>query len=100
MPEALSALIHQTHAGRAVCPNFEVCSQRLVQYAAPEIPGNEENLQNTNGLIRWYLPKGTDFAMIDDKMISDIEYALNTRPRKRLGYQTPLEVFTSVALKC
>ena len=57
--------------------------------------------ENTNGLIRWYLPKGTDFAMIDDKMISDIEYALNTRPRKRLGYRTPLEVFNkaSVALK-
>lgn len=58
--------------------------------------------ENTNGLIRWYLPKGTDFAMIDDKMISDIEYALNTRPRKRLGYKTPLEVFNkaSGALKC
>lgn len=57
--------------------------------------------ENTNGLIRWYLPKGTDFAMVSDKRIREIERRLNTRPRKRLGWKTPLEVFNqSVALKC
>lgn len=57
--------------------------------------------ENTNGLIRWYLPKRTDFATISDERISEIEYRLNTRPRKRLGWKTPLEVFNqSVALKC
>lgn len=56
--------------------------------------------ENTNGLIRWYLPKGTDLATVTDEMIAKIERVLNTRPRKRLQYQTPLEVFTSVALKC
>lgn len=55
--------------------------------------------ENTNGLIRWYLPKGTDFAIVTDKVIATVERSLNTRPRKRLRYQTPLEVFTSVALK-
>ena len=55
--------------------------------------------ENTNGLIRWYLPKGTDFAMVSDEDIKEIENLLNTRPRKRLEYQTPLEVFTSGALK-
>jgi IS30 family transposase len=56
--------------------------------------------ENTNGLIRWYLPKGTDFATIHDKSIQDIEYALNIRPRKRLGFKTPLEVFNQgVALQ-
>jgi IS30 family transposase len=55
--------------------------------------------ENTNSLIRWYLPKKTDFATISSEQLSAIEYALNTRPRKRLGYQTPLEVFNqSVAL--
>jgi IS30 family transposase len=54
--------------------------------------------ENTNGLIRWYLPKGTDFATISDEEISRIEYELNTRPRKRLGYKTPLQML-SVALK-
>jgi IS30 family transposase len=55
--------------------------------------------ENTNGLIRWYLPKGTDFATISGTELRKIERALNTRPRKRLGWQTPLEVFrASVAL--
>ncbi len=49
--------------------------------------------ENTNGLVRWYLPKGTDFATISEREIREIEHALNGRPRKRLGYQTPHEVF-------
>lgn len=57
--------------------------------------------ENTNGLIRWYLPKGTDFATVSKERIKEIEYRLNTRPRKRLGWKTPLEVFNQgVALKC
>lgn len=47
--------------------------------------------ENTNGLVRWYLPKGTDFATITDEEIAAIEFALNTRPRKRLGWKTPLQ---------
>jgi len=55
--------------------------------------------ENTNGLMRWYLPKGTDFATISDETIKAIETALNNRPRKRLGWRTPLEAFNeSVAL--
>jgi IS30 family transposase len=54
--------------------------------------------ENTNGLIRWYLPKGTDFATIPEAVIDEIEYRLNTRPRKRLYWQTPLEVFNSFVL--
>lgn len=56
--------------------------------------------ENTNGLIRWYLPKKTDFAKVTDEEILFIENELNTRPRKRLGYKTPLEVLNpSVALQ-
>lgn len=55
--------------------------------------------ENTNGLIRWYFPKGTDFATISNETIQTVEDALNNRPRKRLGWKTPLEVFNeSVAL--
>lgn len=57
--------------------------------------------ENTNGLIRWYLPKRTDFATVSDMRIREIEHRLNTRPRKRLGWKTPLQIFNqSVALKC
>lgn len=57
--------------------------------------------ENTNGLIRWYFPKGTDFDRISDEEIKAVETALNNRPRKRLGWKTPLEVFNeSVAFQC
>lgn len=66
-------------------------------YSAWERGTNE----NTNGLIRWYFPKGTNFATIPDDRIAAVEAALNCRPRKRLGWRTPLEVFAdSVALTC
>lgn len=55
--------------------------------------------ENTNGLIRWYFPKGTDFATISEETIKAVEDALNNRPRKRLGWKTPLEAFNeSVAV--
>lgn len=53
--------------------------------------------ENTNGLVRWYFPKGTDFRTIPDAEIAQVEHLLNTRPRKRLGWRTPLEIM-SVAL--
>ena len=53
--------------------------------------------KNTNGLIRDYFPKKTDFSMISDEEIAQVEYLLNTRPRKRLGWLSPLEAL-SVAL--
>lgn len=55
--------------------------------------------ENTNGLIRWYLPKGTDLAMIPEKTVRVIEQRLNSRPRKRLDWRTPLEVFNSFVLR-
>ena len=45
--------------------------------------------ENTNGLIRQYIPKGTDFSEVTAKQIKWIENKLNNRPRKRLGYFTP-----------
>lgn len=71
-----------------------------VFFAHPYHSWERGTSENTNGLIRWYLPKKTDFATITDERIREIEHRLNTRPRKRLGWRTPLEVFNqSVALK-
>lgn len=63
-------------------------------YSSHERGANE----NANGLLREYFPKGTDFATISDEEISQVEYLLNTRPRKRLGWKTPLQMM-SVALQ-
>ena len=49
--------------------------------------------ENTNGLLRQYFPKGkTDFALVSDDRIAEVEALLNNRPRKKLGYRTPAEV--------
>ena len=50
-------------------------------------------VENTNGLIRQYFPKGTDFRNIPDKEIRAVETALNRRPRKTLDYETPEMLF-------
>lgn len=58
--------------------------------------------ENVNGLVRRFLPKKTDFRTVTDKEIRTVEYLLNTRPRKRLGWKTPYQVFyelTGVALQ-
>lgn len=49
--------------------------------------------ENMNGLIRQYLPKGTSFDSLDDNEIKRIRDKLNNRPRKKLGYLTPIEYF-------
>ena len=67
-------------------------------YASWERGSNE----NTNGLIRRFFPKKTDFRMVTEQEIRMVERLLNSRPRKRLGWKTPYQVFyehTGVALQ-
>lgn len=59
-------------------------------YASWQRGGNE----NANLWIRYYFPKGTDFSTITDEELRDVEWELNNRPRKRLKFKTPQEVFT------
>lgn len=59
--------------------------------------------ENTNGLIRRFFPKKTDFRKVSDEEIRRVEHLINSRPRKRFGGKTPYEVFfekTGVALDC
>jgi len=50
--------------------------------------------ENTNGLLRQYFPRKLDFRTIDDKSIQHAMDRLNNRPRKTMGYATPIEVFS------
>lgn len=56
------------------------------------------SVENAVGLTRRVWPKKTDYALISDEQIATLEYRLNTRPRKRLGYLTPFEYAARVAL--
>lgn len=51
--------------------------------------------ENVNMLLRGYLPKGTDIGKLLQKELDDIAYELNNRPRKRLDYKTPLEIYNT-----
>jgi IS30 family transposase len=76
----------------------EALSARLgikCYFARPYASWERGTNENANGLIRWYLPKGTDFRKITSEQIARIEYLLNSRPRKCLGYRTPTEVAAS-----
>lgn len=75
--------------------DIETSLDMKTYFAHAYCSGERGTNENTNGLIRWYFPKGTDFATIEDEDIKRVESLLNNRPRKRLGWRTPLEVFTS-----
>jgi IS30 family transposase len=64
-----------------------------VYFAHPYASWERGTNENTNGLLRQYFPKGSDFSKITDKQVKCAEKHLNTRPRKCLGARTPEMVF-------
>lgn len=64
-----------------------------VYFADASCPWQRGTNENTNGLIRQYFPKGTDFRAVQLRELKEVESRLNGRPRKVLGYYTPAEKF-------
>lgn len=72
----------------------------IIYFAHPYRSSERGRNENANGLIRRFLPKGTDFKKVTDDDILMIESMLNNRPRKRLGWLTPTEYYSAnVALE-
>ncbi len=66
-----------------------------IYFAHPYFSKQRGTNENTNGLIRRYLPKGTDFNKIDERSLRIIQEKLNNRPRKIIGFKTPQEMMGS-----
>jgi len=63
-----------------------------VFFADPDCAWQRGSNENSNGLLRRYFPKGTDFSQVSDEQLAAVIENLNNRPRKCLGYLTPHEV--------
>ena len=73
--------------------NIEIATGTTFYFATPYHSWERGTSENTNGLIRQYLPKGTSMASISQHRCNANARKLNSRPRKRLGYRTPEESF-------
>ena len=77
----------EMHAHKA----FTIATDVQVYFCDPRSPWQRGSNENTNGLLRQYFPRGTDFSRISQAQLNAIALRLNQRPRKTLGFETPAD---------
>jgi transposase, IS30 family len=78
---------------------FTVETEVQIYFCDPKSPWQRGSSENTNGLLRQYLPKSSDLSQASQRELDAIARSLNTRPRQTLGWMTPSQAFAeAVAL--
>lgn len=95
------ALLRQTltyDRGKEMAEHERLAERLAIRifFADPYSPWQRGTNENTNGLLRQYLPKGTDLSGYTQRELNAIAHRLNTRPRKCLDFATPLEVYAQL----
>ena len=75
---------------------FTVATNVQVYFCDPRSPWQRGSNENTNGLVRQYFPRGTNFSRISQAYLNAIALRLNQRPRKTLGFETPADKLQAV----
>lgn len=98
-PELINTLTVDNGNEFALHDKISTTLKSKVYFADPYSPWQRGLNENTNGLIRKFFPKGTDFNKITEREILKVQDLLNNRPRKTLGFKTPKEVFIENLLR-
>ncbi len=72
---------------------FTLDTEMAVYFCDPSSPWQRGTNENTKGLVRQYFPKGKSMGVYTQLQLDEIANKLNTRPRKKLQFKTPAEVF-------